>query len=583
MNVFRNVVEVHTYIDNCITRHKRLLGYICIAIVTLAAAAYFIAALVIHNRQETPSLRPLVTLAVAIVTCLVVWLVKSKCGRQIQRLTMRLRQIFNKKVMKVFNMVIALVAFSGILCVLVFTCVQSPGNLFSLLGFGIFVLFLWFLSEHPTKVNWRPVLAGFCLQFYLALLILRWNFGRSLFEWVGQCMQKFLNFADSGSAFVFGQNFKEHMFAFKVLPVIVFFSCTINVLYYMGAMQQLMSKIGWVLQKVLGTTAPESLCVAGNIFIGMSEAPIMIRPFLSKMTRSELNAIMTGGFATIAGGVMAAYITFGVAPEHLLCASVMNAPCALAISKLLYPETEESEMKKISDIHFGERKERNVIEAAAAGASASIKLVANIAANLIAFIAVLSFADAMLSWFGSYVGYPGLSFQLVLSYVFMPVAFLMGVPWADAGVVGKLIGIKTFLNEFLAYQELSGYLDNRRNCQGDMISERASIIATYALCGFANLGSLGVTLGALTPMAPERRGDLAGTVMKSLLGGIMAGLMTACVTGLLLVESPNDVCVHGNSTVTLMPNITIVTHNATIATGTLVSSNVTYIFNGTFV
>nr|XP_022310304.1 sodium/nucleoside cotransporter 1-like [Crassostrea virginica] len=228
----------------------------------------------------------------------------------------------------------------------------------------------------------------------------------------------------------------------------------------------------------------------------------------------------------------------------------MNAPCALAVSKLLYPETETSKLSKASDLNKEEKKERYFLEAAAAGASSSIKLVANIAANLIAFLAMLEFVNAVLSWFGSFVGFPEFSFQLICSYVLMPLAYLMGVEWEDCGIVGELIGIKSFLNEFLAYGELSTYLDNRKHCTGRMLAVRSEIIATYALCGFANLSSIGIQLGALGPMAPSRKGDLAQVVLRALLGGIVTSLMTACVAGLLVAEPSAHLTCLNTTTVT---------------------------------
>ncbi|XP_052810188.1 solute carrier family 28 member 3-like isoform X2 [Mya arenaria] len=520
-------------------------------------------ALVVSLRYGCQDVKPLIGLAVIIATCLSIWFLRTRFADQLTKITEALGHGVTPRGRKLLKIGVCVCAVGGILTVLVITLVRRPGNAVALVGILFFISVLWILSAHPGKVRWRPVLGGFCLQFYFAVVILRWPAGYSGFQWMGQRVQQFLSFTDEGSKFVFGDKFTDHLFAFKILPVIVFFSCAINVLYYVGAMQVVISKLGWLLHSVLGTTAPESLCAAANIFIGQSEAPIMIRPFMPKMTNSELNAVMTGGFATIAGGVMAAYISFGVAPEHLLCASVMNAPCALAIAKLLYPETETSNIRKMSDVDFGERNERNILEAAAAGASASIKLVANIAANLIAFLAMLAFVNAVLSWLGGYLCQPELSFQMILSYAFMPVAYLMGVPWSDAGVVGELVGIKTFLNEFLAYKELSKYMDNRSNCVGHIISIRSQIIATYALCGFANISAIGIQLGALGPMAPHRRGDLAGTVVRSLLGGVVTGLMTASIAGLLLVDDPTDLCMNSaaaNVTMatTLNPNVTLV-------------------------
>ncbi|CAC5393511.1 SLC28A [Mytilus coruscus] len=440
-------------------------------------------------------------------------------------------------------------------------------NLISLAGLAVFLIILLIFSAHPTKVKWRPVLGGFTLQFFFAALILKWSVGFQIFEFLGKQVQTFLMFTDKGTEFVFGPKYTEHLFAMKILPVVVFVSCAISVLYYVGAMKIVIGKIAWIMRVTLGTTAAESLCAAGNIFIGNTEAPILIRPFLGLMTKSELNAVMTGGFATIAGGVLAAYISFGVPAEHLLCASVMNAPCALAVSKLLYPETEESKLKSTADLQEEEKKEGNILEAAAAGASASIKLVANIAANLIAFIAMLEFVNAVLSWFGSFVGVPMLSFQIICSYVLMPLAYLMGVDWKDAGLVGELIGMKTFLNEFLAYKELAGYMSNRMDCSGPHLSVRSETIATYALCGFANFSALGMQLGALGPMAPSRKGDLAQIVMRSLLGGIIACLITASVAGLLVYDDPSMIaCTYiSNSSAILNSTVTSVTYNVTAA------------------
>ncbi|XP_074659277.1 solute carrier family 28 member 3-like isoform X2 [Tubulanus polymorphus] len=357
----------------------------------------------------------------------------------------------------------------------------KPRQLISLAGFLMFLFFLFIFSKNPSKVKWRTVIWGLAIQFVLGIVILRTDFGFKAFKYLGDQAQEFLKFTDYGSSFVFGKNYEDHLFAFKVLPVIIFFSCAISTLYHLGVMQSLIGKIAWVMQVTMGTSATESLCAAGNIFVGQTEAPILVRPFIGMMTNSEIHAMMTGGFATIAGGVLAAYILFGVPAEHLLCASVMNAPVALAVSKLFYPETEQSKFTDSNDIPMEKGKERNLLEAASAGASSSIKLVANIAANLIAFLAMLAFINAALSWFGSLVDLPELTFQVICSYVFMPVAFMMGVDWSDADKVGELLGIKLFLNEFVAYKQLSGYIKNRSNCiqHSPQISYRSEVIATY--------------------------------------------------------------------------------------------------------
>lgn len=349
----------------------------------------------------------------------------------------------------------------------------------------------------------------------------------------------------------------------------MFFSSFISVLYYLGVMQFLIRNIARFMAAVMGTSPAESLNAAGNIFIGQSEAPLLIRPFISKMTRSELHAICTGGFATIAGSVMAAYILYKVPANHLLSASVMSAPAALAMSKLFYPETRKSRTgKEVYNLASGQ--ERNIIEAASKGASQSISLIANIAVNLIAFIALIEFLNQTLIWFGNRIGLekPGeeLSFQFICSYVFYPVAFLMGVAEDDCFEVAKLIGDKTFINEFYAYTRLSVYIKNRENLTwyellptknssftgdwhfsgndimyddfnhtlvGGVLQDRSVVISTYALCGFSNISSIGIMLGALGAMAPRRQTALAQVVVRAMIAGNVACFMTACIAGLL--------------------------------------------------
>lgn len=537
--LFNSFIQIHSDVSNFYkSNHSHIKTGVYVALIGVYMA-YFVAAMVITHEKKVKDPTPLIVVTAVTATFITIWLIRKHFGKQIQEnLVFHVVFFFEQreKMVKALKIVLCIVLVVAAVVVIAFSVWEQPRNLVSISGFIFFLFILLICSAHPTKVNWRPVFGGLALQFFFAAMILKWDVGQAVFEFLGNQVQTFLEFTNTGTKFVFGDKYTDHPFAMVVLPVIVFFSCAISVLYYVGAMQVVIDKIAWVMRVSLGTSAPESLCAAGNIFIGQTEAPIMIRPFLALMTKSELHAVMTGGFATIAGGVLAAYISFGVSAEHLLCASVMNAPCALAVSKLLYPETETSKLRKASDLGTEEKKERNILEAAAAGASSSIKLVANIAANLIAFLAMLEFVNAVLSWFGSFVGYPEFSFQMICSYVLMPLAYLMGVDWADCGIVGELIGIKTFLNEFLAYGELSTYLNNRKSCTGRILAVRSEIIATYALCGFANLSSIGIQLGALGPMAPSRRGDLAQIVLRALLGGIVTSLMTACIAGLLVAE-----------------------------------------------
>lgn len=415
---------------------------------------------------------------------------------------------------------------------------KEPRRFISVAGMLVYVGISWVCSKHRRKVRWRPVFWGMGLQFVFALVILRTSHGFSAFKFVGDTVARFLDYTDVGSAFVFGPGFVEHYIAFKVLTVIIFFSSFISVLYYLGVMALIISKIAWLMQVTMGTSAAESLSAAGNIFVGQTEAPLMIRPFLAALTQSELHAVMTGGLATVAGGIMAAYIGVGIQPSHLVAASVMSAPAALAVSKIMYPETEVPQTKSQDDIHFDKPEERNVIEAAAKGASTAISLVANVAAMLITFFAFIAFFNGVLSYLGSMMGYSQLSFETICSYLFMPFAFLMGVDWADCNTVGRFLGIKTFLNEFIAYLEMAPYIKNRQDMNGGpTISRRSEVIATYALCGFTNFLGLGVLLGGLGPMAPSRQGDMAKIALRTLFAATIACFMTASIAGFLYDES----------------------------------------------
>jgi CNT family concentrative nucleoside transporter len=337
-------------------------------------------------------------------------------------------------------------------------------------------------------------------------------------------------------------------FAFTVLPTIVFFSSLMSVLYYLGVMQALVKVIAKAMVRTLGTSGAESLSAAGNIFVGQTEAPLLVRPFVEKMTRSELMAVMTGGFATVAGGVMGAYVSFlGAIPNiagHLVMASIMSAPAALAVAKILVPETEESmtkgEVKLDADMPV-----TNVIEAAAVGASDGMKLALNVAAMLIAIVALVAMVnfgiglvpvgfcgDSPVLGYTCATGDPAtpLGLSRILGWLFAPIAFLMGVPWAEASVVGTLLGEKIVLTEFIAYLHLKDLIA----AETPVLSERSAIIASYGLCGFANFASIGIQLGGIGGIAPSRMGDLAAIGFKAMMGGVIAACMTGAIAGLFL-------------------------------------------------
>ncbi|XP_006875948.1 PREDICTED: solute carrier family 28 member 3-like [Chrysochloris asiatica] len=440
----------------------------------------------------------------------------------------------------------------GVIFWLIFdTAKLGQQQLVSFGGLVMYVLLTFLFSKHPTRIYWRPVFWGIGLQFLLGLLILRTNPGFVAFDWLGKQVQTFLGYTDAGAAFVFGEKYEDHFFAFKILPIVVFFSTVMSMLYYLGLMQWLIRKVGWLMLVTMGTSPIESVVAAGNIFVGQTESPLLVRPYLPYITKSELHAIMTAGFATIAGSVLGAYISFGVPSSHLLTASVMSAPASLAIAKLFWPETETPKITLKNAMKMEDGESRNLLEAASQGASSSISLVANIAANLIAFLALLSFLNSALSWFGNMFDYPQLSFEIICSYIFMPFSFMMGVDWQDSFMVAKLIGYKTFFNEFVAYEHLSKFIQLRKaagpkfvNGQQQYMSIRSETIATYALCGFANFGSLGIVIGGLTSMAPSRKRDIASGAVRALIAGTIACFMTACIAG-ILSSTPVDInCYH---------------------------------------
>ncbi|MEG4857892.1 NupC/NupG family nucleoside CNT transporter [Microcoleus sp. K1-B6] len=400
-------------------------------------------------------------------------------------------------------------------------------RLISVFGLAVFVGLSYAFSVDRRAVKLPPVLWGIALQLIFAILILKTAPGLAVFKFLGDVVTQFLNFSDAGAKFIFGDNFSEHFIAFKVLPTIIFFSSFITILYHYGILQRVVQAVAWLMIKNMKTSGAETLSCAANIFIGQTEAPLLIKPYLATMTLSELHAVMTGGFATIAGGVMAAYISFGVPAQHLIAASVMSAPAALAISKLLYPETEKSLTAGEVEVKV-EQVYANAVDAAASGASDGLKLAANVAAMLIAFLGLLAFFNALLGWFGGLISLPQLSLELILAYLMAPVAWLMGVPWADCAAVGIILGKKTILNEFIAYLDLMELVKQQT------ISERSQIISTYALCGFSNIGSIGIQIGGIGGMAPQRQGDLARLGVRAMIAGSVACFMTACIAGMLI-------------------------------------------------
>ena len=398
--------------------------------------------------------------------------------------------------------------------------------------FGILILLAiaMAMSNNRVAISWRLVFWGLSLQLTFAIIILKTPIGIPFFGAIDIFVKNLLSFSDAGSDFLFksfGQNIVEAPlmnFAFRILPTLIFFSSLINVLYHLGVMQFLVKNTARIMQKTMGTSGSETLCISGNIFVGQTEAPLLVQPFVSKMTNSELTAVMIGGFATVAGGVMAMYVSMlgnidGIA-GHLLAASIMSAPAALVVAKIIYPETEESQTKGDLTISI-KNDDDNIMEALSTGATNGMKLAANVAAMLIAFVATIAMVNAVLSLFG-------LSLEQILGWIFSPLAWVMGVPWQEAYVVGSLMGKKLVLTELIAFGDLSTLISD------NVLSERSAIISSYALCGFANFASIGIQLGGIGGIAPERRKDIAQLGLKTMFGGAIASWLTATIAGLLI-------------------------------------------------
>ena len=405
------------------------------------------------------------------------------------------------------------------------------GSLLGVLGLFTLLSIAFAMSENRRAINIKTVVYGLIFQLIFALFILKTPFGAPIFSFLDNSINILIGFSSSGSDFLFksyidGVGFHPGLinFAFSTLPTIIFFSSLVAVLYHFGILQAIIKFIARRMQLTLGTSGSETLSVAGNIFLGQTESPLMVRPFVNNMTKSELMAVMTGGFATVSGGVLAIYVSWltdiqGIA-GHLLAASVMSAPAALVVAKIIYPETEESQTMGDVNVNI-EQTNINAMEALSNGATDGLKLAANIAAMLIAFISFV----AMINYFLSFAG---TSMEEIFGIIFRPLAWTMGVPWNEAQLVGMLMGKKIVLTELVAYGDLQNLI------RDGMISERSAIISTYALCGFSNFASIGIQLGGIGAMAPDRKKDLAKLVTKAMFGGAIASWLTATIAGLLL-------------------------------------------------
>ncbi|MGN7476743.1 NupC/NupG family nucleoside CNT transporter [Solibacillus silvestris] len=391
------------------------------------------------------------------------------------------------------------------------------------------------LSNNRKAIQWRIIISGLIVQLIFAFIVLKWSYGREKLMDLSAGVQKLIGYANEGIVFVFGgladADNVGFVFAMSVLTIIIFFSSLISVLYYLGIMQFIIKIIGGFLSKVLGTTKAESVNAAANIFVGQTEAPLVIRPFLNKMTKSQMFAVMTGGLASVSGSVLIGYSLLGVPLEYLLAASFMAAPAGLVMAKLMIPETEE-----VDEANFKlERNSEatNVIDAAAVGASDGLKLAVNVGAMLLSFIALIALLNGILGgvtgWIGDLTGWAALdnvTLEGILGYVFAPLAFLIGVPWDEAVRAGSFIGQKLILNEFVAYSNFGPIIGE--------LTDKTAIIISFALCGFANLSSMGILIGGLGGMAPEKRSMIAQLAIKAVAAGTLASLLSAAIAGMFI-------------------------------------------------
>lgn len=412
--------------------------------------------------------------------------------------------------------------------------------LMSLVGIISLLALAFLLSDNRKAINLRTVGGAFAIQAGLGALVLYVPIGQEILGGVSNSVSNVISCANQGIRFLFGDlgNFRcGFIFAINVLPIIIFFSSLVAVLYYLGIMQKVVTFLGGALQKVLGSSRTESLSATANIFVGQTEAPLVVRPYIGRMTNSELFAVMVGGLASVAGSVLAGYAGMGVELKYLIAASFMAAPGGLLMAKMIKPETDIPDDSELADEEGSNEKPANLIDAAATGASSGMKLAANVGAMLLAFIALIAMVNGIMSWIGGFFDYPDLSLEIILGYMFSPLAFLIGVPMNEIVTAGSFIGQKLVVNEFVAYMDFVNYLSPEAAAAAgvEVLSQRTQIIITFALCGFANLSSIAILLGGLGVMAPQRRQDIARMGVKAVAAGTLSNLMSATIAGLMLV------------------------------------------------
>ena len=399
----------------------------------------------------------------------------------------------------------------------------------SLVGITVIFAIAYLLSENRKSINARIVISAFFLQLLIAYFVLTLNLGKLIIEKLSDGARYIIDFSQEGVAFVFGPLANEWSFAINALPVVIFLSALTAVLYHLRVMQFFVSQIGGLIKKILGTNTIESMNAAANIFLGMDSSPLAVKPYLSKITDAQMFAIMVSGLASVAGTVLLAYAQMGAQLEYLLAACFMSAPGGLMMAKIIFPDdTQQVSLSDDLSMDSMESPHTNIIMAAAVGASDGVKLAVSIAAMLIAFVALIALTNSLFVGLGSLIGIEGLTMQKILGWVFSPIMFLLNIPWDEAQAAGALFGEKLILNEFVAFSHLNEYLSG--------MSEKTTVIVTFALCGFANFASIGILMGSLGILMPEKKEFIARYGLKAVLAGSLANLMSAAFAGLLFIS-----------------------------------------------
>ncbi|XP_046568310.1 solute carrier family 28 member 3-like [Haliotis rubra] len=556
------VAQTRTAIVHKLNEHKTIIGRV-VGSVILVVYLVYLGFCIDYSFGDEGSVR------LVWGTCFVLFLVgySNFSGKIFQKIRegcrcQTLRRPIVRKGIRWFLYLSILLFIITYLCLTILQ--TSPKNFTSLAGLVFFIVIGYIFSKRPDLVNWHAVFWGITTQFLFALFILRSRFGYSVFNWLGERLEEYMRHTDKGSQFVFGDSFRDHQFVFVTMPLIIFMSSTVNMLYHYGVLQAIVKNFGKFLFFCMGTSAVESVNAAFNMFLGPSEAPMAIKPFLPLLTASEMHAIMVATFSSISGSVFGMLVNFGAPANHLLTASVMSAPAALAMAKLTMPETRRTRVKPEDAYNITMAKFQSVLEAISIGAVDGITLASTVVVNQIVFIAAIEFIDTAFQWFGHRVGVKGVTFSLLCSYMFYPLAYIMGFPKVDLFKIGELMGIKIFANSFVGFMEFGRLVINRKDLEqyqlvhngtwhwqdgnvildatnvtlvGGILEKRSEVLGTYALCGLNHIGAVGVAMGTLIALCPERRTTITKYVLRANITGQMACFMTACIAGLLYDEA----------------------------------------------